>query len=280
MVSESASSGILPYSPALWWRRPQSQNRPPLYWHVASRAFALALRAVPRRYRFSAATASTQALTPLVERTFWYRAQRQLRIDRVNEIALHYVLSIMAHSGAPFDPEMCVDGAEKFDAARRNGQSVLVVAPHALLSLLLFRYLYDIGCVPTIISAAPFTHIYGKRLMIRSLQPSPATMFRFRSTLRDGGVVCAMIDQLQPDSRRAIEVVTPEGPIYISDALFRLACRCNSNVIFTAARLDKRRGLVLTFAAPEPGPRASASTLTKDFIAFLQAHLAYTLRND
>lgn len=272
MAPESASSGTLPYSPTLWWRRPQSQNRPSFYWHVASRSFALALRAVPRRYRFSAVKTTAHLLTPLVERTFWYRAQRELRIDRAKEIALHYALTIMTHSGVPFDPEINVDGAERFEAAWRKGRGVLVVAPHALLSLLLFRYLYDIGCTPTIISAAPYTHVYGKRLVIPSLQPSPATMFCLRSALRRGGVACAMIDQLHSEARRAIEVRTPEGPIYISDALFRLAERCGSNVIFTAARLEKGRGLVLTFAAPESRP--SVETLTKDFIAFLQAHLA------
>src|SRR5207253_748203 len=129
-----------------------------------------------------------------------------LRIDRGDEIALHYALSIMTHSGAMFDPEMSVDGAEKFDAAWKKGRGVVVVAPHALLSLLLFRYLHDIGCVPTIVSASPSVHIYGRRLVVRALQPSPATMFCLRSALRSGGVVCAMIDQQQAEARRALEV--------------------------------------------------------------------------
>lgn len=273
-MNSQTSSGILPYSHALWWRRPQAHDRPPLYWHIASRAFALALWTTPRPFRFRAVKTLARALTPLVERTQWYRAQRQLRIDKVNEIALHYALSIMTNSGVLFDPEICVDGAEQFDAARRKGRGVLVVAPHALLSLLLFRYLYDIGSVPTIISAAPFTHIYGKRLMIPSLQPSVATMLCLRSALRKGGVVCAMIDQQQAEARRAIEVKTAEGTIYISDALFRLAERCHASVIFTAVRLEKQRGLVLTFTAPESAPCTSVETLTKDFSAFLQAHLA------
>jgi lauroyl/myristoyl acyltransferase len=180
----------------------------------------------------------------------------------------------MANSGALFDLEMSVDGAEALDDALKKGEGVLIVAPHALLSLSLFRYLHGIGCVPTIISVAPLVHIYGTRLVVRALQPSPTMMFGLRSVLRDGGVVCAMIDQQRPESQKTIEVATPEGPIYISDALIRLARRCDARVIFTAVRLDKRRGVVLTFGAPVSDLPISAETITADFVTFLQAHMA------
>jgi lauroyl/myristoyl acyltransferase len=192
----------------------------------------------------------------------------------VGEIALHHVLSIMANSGALFDPEINVDGAGTLGAAMKKGRGVLIVAPHALLSLLLFRYLYDINCVPTIVSVAPLVPIYGRRLVARAVQPSPAGMFGIRSVLRKGGVVCAMIDQRRARGRRTIEVETPEGPIYISDALIRLAERCDASVIFTAVRLDKRRGAVLTFAGPETAHLASVETITRDFATFLQEHVA------
>jgi lauroyl/myristoyl acyltransferase len=229
---------------------------------------------MPRPYRFGAAKALARALAPLVQQTSWYRAQRRLRIDGVSEIALHHVLNIMANSGALFDPEISVDGAGTLNAALKNGQGVLMVAPHALLSLLLFRYLYDINCVPTVLSAAPSVPIYGRRLAARAVQPSPAGMFGLRSALRSGGVVCAMIDQRRSHGRRTIEVETPEGPIYISDALIRLAELSNANVIFTAVRLDKRRGAVLTFAAPETAPFINVETITRDFVSFLQEHVA------
>lgn len=274
MNSKPESSGILPYSHTPWWRRPQAHDRPPIYWHVASRAFALGLWATPRPYRFGAAKALARALAPLVSRTPWYREQRRLRIDGVSEIALHHVLSIMANSGALFDPEISVDGAGTLDAALKKGRGVLIVAPHALLSLLLFRYLYDINCVPTVISAAPFVPIYGRRLVARAVQPSPASMFGLRSALRSGGVVCAMIDQRSSEGRRTIEVETPEGPIYISDALIRLAKLSDASVIFTAVRLYKRRGAVLTFGAPEAASFASVETITRDFVTFLQEHMA------
>jgi lauroyl/myristoyl acyltransferase len=191
----------------------------------------------------------------------------------VGEIALHHVLSIMANSGVLFDPVISVEGAETLNAALKKGSGVLVVAPHALLSLLLFRYLYDTGCVPTIVSVAPFVPIYGRRLVARAVQPSPASMFGLRSALRRGGIVCAMIDQREANGRRSVEVATPEGPIYISDALIRLAELSNASVVFTAVRLYKRRGAVLTFGAPEPSSFTSVETITRDFVTFLKEHM-------
>src|SRR5215213_7572379 len=153
--SKSSSSDVAPYSYTKWWRRPQAHDRPPLYWHLLSRAIALKLWAVPRRYRFRAAALLARVLTPLVRRTSWYRAQRQLRIDGDREIALYYVLEIMTNSGALFEPVLHVEGAEVLSDALKGEQGVLLVAPHALLSQLIVRYLYDRGDVPTIVSAAP-----------------------------------------------------------------------------------------------------------------------------
>ncbi|MBD0372237.1 MAG: hypothetical protein ICV60_15450 [Pyrinomonadaceae bacterium] len=270
----STSPGTLPYSYSEWWHRPQAHDRPPLYWHVASRTFALLMWATPRPYRFGAARMMARALTPLVSRTAWYRHQRQLRMDGVSEIALHYALTIMSHSGALFDLNLKVEGAEKLDAALKKGQGVLVVGSHALLSLSLFRYLYDIGCVPAIISTAPFIHIYGKRMVACAIQPSPAFMIGLRSILRGGGVVCAMIDQHRPIGQRTIEFSTPEGPVYISDALIRLARRCSASIIFTAVRVDSRRGVILSFGAPEPASARSVEAIAEDFAAFLREHIA------
>jgi hypothetical protein len=273
VTSKSTSSELLPYSYAGWWLRPQASDRPALHWHIASRAFALTMWATPRPYRFKAAKALSRCLAPIVRRTSWYRSQSGLRIDGVREIALHHVLSIMNHSGALFDPKLCVDGAEQLDAALKSGRGVLFVAPHALLSLTLFRYLYDRHTVPMIVSLAPLVHVYGKRLVARAIQPSPSFMIRLRSVLRGGGVVSAMIDRQPAGQPGTVELETASGPVYISDALIRLAKRCNAHVIFTAVRVDKHRGVVLTFRSTEPAQRAEVCTITKEFAAFLQEHL-------
>lgn len=272
--SKTSSLSAAPYSYNKWWRRPQAHDRPPLYWHLLSRALALQMWAVPRRYRFRAAALLAGVLTPLVRRTSWYRAQRQHRIDGANEIALYYVLEIMTNSGALFDPVLDVEGAEALEEALKKREGVLIVGLHALLSQLIFRYLYDTGYVPTIVSAAPSAHIYGTRLVVRAIQPAPAYMIRLRSVLRDGGMVCAMVDGEHRTGRELVKFVTAEGPMYISDALIRLALRCNASVLFTSVRVDQRRGVLLTIAAPSTSTGLTVESVTEDFVAFIQAHVA------
>lgn len=273
--SESSSSDVAPYSYTKWWLRPQAHDRPPLYWHLMSRAFALLMWAVPRRYRFSAALRLARVSTPIVRRIPWYRARRQLRLDGVSEIALYYALEIMTNSGALFDPVFHVEGGEVLCDALRGDQGVLLVGPHALLNLLVPRNLYDIGYVPTIVSATSSFHLYGTRLVAHSIRPSPTFMIRLRSVLRSGGIVCAMVDGKHTTGQKLIKFATIAGSMYISDALIRLALRCNARILFVSARLDQRRGLLLTFAEPAATPPClTPEAITNDCVEFIQAHVA------
>jgi hypothetical protein len=271
--SKQSSLDVAPYAYTKWWRRPQAHDRPPLYWYLLSRALALEMWAVPRRYRFSAVARLARVLTPLVRRTSWYRAQRQLRIDGDREIALYYVLEIMTNSGALFEPALHVEGAEVLSDALKREQGVLLVAPHALLSQLIVRYLYDIGNVPTVVSAAPLAHIYGTRLVASTCQPTPTYMIRLRSVLRSGGVVCAMVDGEHATERKLVKFATAVGLMYLSDALIRLALRCNASVLFISVRVDPRRGALLTFAAPAKSTGLTVESVTEDCVAFIQAHV-------
>jgi hypothetical protein len=273
-ASKRSSPEAVPYSYVQWWLRPKAHDRPPIYWYLTSRIFALAIRVLPRRSRFGASTVLARMLTPLIHRTSWYRVQRKLRLDGVNDIALYYILSIMTHSGALFDPAFHLEGAENLNAALKRGQGILLVAPHALLSVSAIRYLYDVGCVPTVISTAPSVGVYGTRLAIRTLQPSPTFMIGLRSILRDGGMICAMVDGKRAGWNRNTEFSTVEGPMYINDALIRFAIRCNASVVFLSVRMDQRRRIVLTFGASATGPGSTVDEIRKDCIAFMQAHVA------
>ena len=228
---------------------------------------------VPRRYRFEVARRFTAALTPIVKRTSWYRAHESLGMDGVEEIALHYALNIMSQSGALFDLEIKIEGAEILHAALRNSHGTMIVAPHTLLSVSLIRYLHDVGCPPTTVSAAPFVHIYGTRFVLRALQPSSSLLIRLRTALRRGDLVYAMIDEAPRNSARTIQFPAGPRPVYISNALIKLAKRCDADVIFTSARLDERQNIVLTFDAPLAVTDASELSIAKSFVNFLETHV-------
>lgn len=270
-MSQSASN-IQLHAPGSWWLRPRAADRPPLYWHIASRAFAIGMWVVPRRYRFETARRLTAALTPIVKRTSWYRAHESLGIDGVEEIALYHALNIMTRSGVLFDLEMKMEGAEILHTALQNSRGTVMVAPHALLSVALVRYLHDVGRLPTTVSAAPFVHIYGTRFVTRALQPSSSLLIRLRTALRRGDLVYAMIDEAPRNSARTIEFVTSRGPVFVSDALIKLAQRCDSNVIFTSSRLDQSQ-LVVTFAAPPTVTGTNDISITRSFVNFLESQL-------
>jgi hypothetical protein len=271
--AENASSDIMPYAPGLWWLRPREADRPALYWHIASRAFALGMWAVPRRCRFEIARRITAALTPIVKRTSWYRAHESLGIDGVEEIALYHALNIMTRSGVLFDLEMRIEGAEILHGALRNSHGTMMVAPHALLSVLLIRYLHDVGRLPKTVAATPFVHIYGTRFLTRALQPTSSLLIRLRTALRRGEMVYAMIDEAPRNSARTIQFQAGPRAVYISDALIKLAKGCDAGVIFTSARLDERQNIVLRFDAPPALADTSELSIAKSFVNFLESHI-------
>src|SRR3954471_2602932 len=116
----------------------------PLF-HFAGRIFATAMKLVPQRQRFGAALLCARTAVPLVRRTEAYRRQRACKIDSDVEIALHFVLSALTKSGVAFDPLFVVRRYEELRHAQVAGQGVMVICPHAALSLLLPRLLHDDG---------------------------------------------------------------------------------------------------------------------------------------
>ena len=79
-----------------------------------------------------------------------------------------------------------------------------------------------------------------------------------------------MIDRSQVERSRTVEVETAEGRLRVSDALIRVAVKCGARVIFLAARLERKGGVVVRFGgSAEPDP--TEERVTADFVAFVQA---------
>src|SRR2546421_12178743 len=134
---------ITPYPPEQWWRRPTADDRPPLYWHIASRAFASAIRIVPAVYRFEFARGLSSLLAPIIKRTSWYGRHESRGINTPAEVALHHALNIMSNGGALFDLKMRVEGGRHVGEALSKAKGTIIVCPHSLLTYILIRYLHD-----------------------------------------------------------------------------------------------------------------------------------------
>ncbi len=245
--------------------------------HTAELCFARAMRLVPRRHRFGAAMLLARAALPLFRRTDAYHEQEVKKFDDPQEIALHFVLNAMTRNGARFDPSISVKGYEQFGRAYAAGKGVLVIGPHAALTLLMVRVFHDRGLDPVVIRPDPRMRIGGTALTARTVQPSRMFLVKTRSRLRRGEVVCAMPDRAEHHGERTVEFATAKGRVIVAPALIQLAARCGARVVFTEVHKEGRE-LVGTIDAPST---ASADVITRDFMEFVRTRAeARCARND
>ena len=233
--------------------------------------FAAAMRLTPRRYRFGAAVFVARAVTPLLRLTDAYQKQELIGFDGPHEIALHFVLNAMTRNGARFDPVVEVSGLAELERARAAGKGVLVLGPHAALTLLMIRLFHDRGLDPLVITPDPEMRVAGTTLTVRTVQPSPTFLVRTRGRLRRGGLVCAMPDRAEHHGARTVEFVTVNGRVIVAPALMHVAARCGARVLFTEAHADGG-SVVGTIRAPARA--SSGDALTEEFIAFVQERAA------
>lgn len=241
------------------------------FFHAAELCFATALRLlVPRRYRFGAAFTISRAMVPLFRKTDAYREQEKIGFDGPHEIALHFVLNALTRKGTRFDPVIAVKGYDEFERAYAAGKGVLVIGPHAALTLLMIRHFYDCGLDPVVVSPDPLMRVGGTVTTARTIQPSSMFLVKTRSRLRGGELVCAMPDRAEHHGARTVEFATLQGRVIVAPALIQVAARCGAAVVFTEVHVEKC-GLVGTIAAPSGVGNGAADTILKDFIEFVRA---------
>ena len=232
--------------------------------------FGLGMRLVPRRHRFGL----TVHLADLLRSpTRWLALHRRLGSFRWNsdrDVALYLLLNSITKNGTTFDLVLNVEGEELVDEALASRRGVLFVAPHAHLSLLIFRYLYDRGHSPVILAKHSSYAVIGTRAKVATVKPSPTALIRFRSALRAGGTACAMIDQTQPKGKRSVEFEVSGTRTAVSTAILRLAVKCNAHVLFIVGGTDGRQ-VRLSFGSPRTTSTGSADAIANDFVHFVRA---------
>jgi len=248
-----------------------ARHKWPLF-HFAGCVFAVGMRLVAQRHRFRLALLFARAIVPVVRRTEAYRLQRACKIDGDIEIALHLVLSVLTKTGVAFDPLFVVSGYDELRKAHAGGQGVLLICPHATLSLLLPRLLHNQGLQAIVIAADPLTRIGGTSKLAHVLQPSPTFLVTMTALLRGGRIVCAMPDRAEHHPRQTVQFETAAGPIIIAPALMRVAARCGARVVFSEMHVEGH-AIGAAFIAASAADDPSADVITADFIEFVRAHI-------
>lgn len=245
----------------------------PNRWRTIIRAaefcFAAALRLAPRRRRFGVTLLMASAAVPLLRRTSAYRQQELIGFDGPREIALHFMLNALTRNGTRFDPVVRVSGFEEFERAYSAGKGVLVVGPHAALTLLMIRLFLDRGFDPVVISPDPKMRAGGTAVTVRTIQPSPTFLVKTRSRLRRGELVCAMPDRAEHHGVRTVEFTTAGGRVIVAPALLHVAARCGARVVFTEVHTEGRSVVAGTISVPDD--MSSGDAILKAFKDFVRA---------
>ncbi len=261
MVEASLDGPVLPDLP------PRHEFR---VLNAAGAAFAAALRLMPRSWRFPVAFHAAFLLEPLLRRTRAWSKQPSRKVDGAAEMAVHLVLNALTTHGTRFDPIIDVEGLDELVEAFGAGRGLLLVAPHAANGLLLLHLLAGRGIQPLVITADRML-IPGKCTAVEPLPPSPTFLLTARSRLREGRLLCAMLDRARHHTRqRTMEFETERGPVIFAPALLGIAARCGAEVAFCEVHVENRRlaGTIRLARA------RSGSGIEEEFIAFVRARMA------
>jgi hypothetical protein len=241
-------------------------------WRNARRSFATGMKLVPHRFRFAAALVASRPAASLLAGSALFRSEVGRYQDGAWDLALFHLLDAMTKAGATFDLQPDTEGLDRLQDAIAEGRGALVCGAHSTLNFLTPRLLHDLGRTPLIIAVDPGMRIPGTTLTGCALPPSPTFMLRVRSWWRDGGLVCAALDNDVVHKRGRTRYETPLGATEISHPLLELAARCRVPVVFVGARVDGRRGLVMTFGVPSAASRTDAQQTAREMAAFVSEH--------
>jgi lauroyl/myristoyl acyltransferase len=240
---------------------------------AAERCFALAMRTVPRHYRFQTALLLARATVPLFVRTAAYQEQSIKNFHRPHEIVLFLLLNALTKNGTRFDLEIVAEGYQHFERAYAQGKGVLMTGHHAALTLLMVRFFHDKDLNPIVVTPDDSLRVPGTSVRAATIQPSHMFLVHLRTKLRAGKVVCAMPDRAEHHGRRTIEFATAASPVIVAPAIIEVAARCGAAVLFTEVRV-KGGQLVTIIAEPAASSAGDAAAIVTDFISFVRERTA------
>jgi hypothetical protein len=194
-------------------------------------------------------------------------------VEPARDLILFHSLQLLDRCGLAYDLRVHFPGLADLDEAVAAGRGVLLAGPHTRLSQIAVRHLRKAGYDLVAVSSSPSSVPRPPRAGVPHIHVSPHFLVAVREALVQGRVVFAQIDHDAAIPGRTVEVRTSMGNLNVSDALLRLASRCQARTLFIASR-GTSDGLECAIVSPvaEPGSRPDPVGLD-DFSRFLQGHV-------
>lgn len=238
------------------------------------RTAAAILRLVPMHRRYRAALAVARLFPRDRRHTRSPSLKRRPGASSLREMVLGTLLEAMDFCSVGYEPAIVLTGSGPMQAALRAGRGVLYAATHANggLARLAVRVFHDwnVGLAPVTLGAR--CAVPGKALLIPSIRRDPHFMVAVRTRLRNGELVCALLDAYERTEQRPVEIRAAGGSLWVSDSLLRLAVACGAAIVFAAASLDDDGTIRVTIETlPDD---ADAERSRSEFVAYIERHMA------
>jgi hypothetical protein len=193
-------------------------------------------------------------------------------VEPARDLILFHSLQLLDRCGLAYDLRVHFPGLAELDGAVAAGSGVLLAGPHTRLTQIAVRHLRKAGYDVVAVSSS-HASVRRSRAGVPYIHVSPHFLVAVREALVQGRVVFAQIDHDAAIPGRTVEVHTGMGKLNVSDALLRLASRCQARTLFIASR-GTSDGLECAIVSPvaESGSRPDPVGLD-DFSRFLQGHV-------
>jgi lauroyl/myristoyl acyltransferase len=235
--------------------------------NLVEAGFAMAMRFVPSRRRFGMCVRLANLFgTVLAFDPTFREHSRKLPLNNRQEIALDLAMTVLARRGLDVPAKVRVEASEDAVAALRSRRSVFLASPHMVMTKQVIVYMKSLGCEPAILSWRPRNELPGHVDAADIIKQSEAFLLRIRQMLKDGRLVCAMVDSIEP-SRRTVTYTSVRGEFYVAPALFRIARKCGSAVVFSAGRLAPDGVIEISITKAQEPALVSEMSLSDSFAA-------------
>jgi hypothetical protein len=190
------------------------------------------------------------------------------RFDEMTVALVELISHLQRRERRPcFDVQLV--GEALLDERIRRGQAGIIVTVHGPCDAAINRVLEARGLKWTLLAAGPDVvrkaRLLGLDGALDVITQSKDTLLALRRKLREGRWVVADVDFAQRRDRWA------RRPPALSPALFELALRLNTPLVYLWSRFKGPRVIELTFGEPGPAPgSASGADLAVDFQQWLK----------